>query len=190
MMAALSVLATPGPTNTLLATAGAGLGFRRALPLLTAELSGYFLAIIALRVAVGPIVAAAPAFAMVLRILVVLYLIYLAAMLWHHGANEMGGAGPVPFQRVFVTTLLNPKAIIFAFALLPPIAETTMVNLLPWLLALALHIFIIGGCWIAAGASLRQGLHGYVDSKLGYRASAAVLLLLAGGIGAHAIVMA
>jgi len=29
-----------------------------------------------------------------------------------------------------------------------------------------------------------------VDSKLGYRASAAVLLLLAGGIGAHAIVMA
>jgi hypothetical protein len=32
-------------------------------------------------------------------------------------------------------------------------------------------------------------LQGYVDSKLGYRASAAVLLL-AGGIGAHAIVMA
>jgi threonine/homoserine/homoserine lactone efflux protein len=54
MMAALSVLVTPGPTNTLLATAGAGLGFRRALPLLTAELSGYFLAIIASRVGPSP----------------------------------------------------------------------------------------------------------------------------------------
>jgi threonine/homoserine/homoserine lactone efflux protein len=127
---------------------------------------------------------------MVLRILVVLYLIYLATMLWYRGANEMGGAGPVTFQRVLVTTLLKPKAIIFAFALQPPIAETTMINLLPWLLALALHIFIIGGCWMAAGASLPQGLQGYVDSKLGYWASAAVLLLLAGGISAHAVVMA
>ena len=99
----LSLLATPGPTNTLLATAGAGNGFRRSLPLLAAELSGYLIAILGLRTVVGPVVAAVPAFGLALRVVVVLYLIHLAVQLWRHGENELAAAGPVTFRRVFVT---------------------------------------------------------------------------------------
>src|SRR5262245_14691253 len=132
----LSLLATPGPTNTLLATAGAGNGFRRSLPLLAAELLGYFIAIFVLRTAVGPIVAAVPAFGVVLRAAVVLYLIHLAVSLWRHGESELMARGPISFQRVFVTTLLNPKAIIFAFTLLPSAAETDVAHLSPWFFVL------------------------------------------------------
>src|SRR4051794_27897420 len=39
------ILITPGPTNTLLATAGLALGTRKALPLLAVELAGYLFAI-------------------------------------------------------------------------------------------------------------------------------------------------
>jgi len=61
--AALSLLATPGPTNTLLATSGAKVGLRRSLPLLGAELGGYLLAILLLRALIGPLMAANPVFA-------------------------------------------------------------------------------------------------------------------------------
>ncbi|MGN4075192.1 hypothetical protein ACS0X5_11490 [Burkholderia gladioli] len=43
-----SILAMPGPTNTLLATGGATVGLRRALPLALAEALGYGLAILAI----------------------------------------------------------------------------------------------------------------------------------------------
>jgi threonine/homoserine/homoserine lactone efflux protein len=186
----LSLLATPGPTNTLLATAGAGGGFRRSLPLLAAELSGYLLAILALRTAIGPIVAAVPAFGVALRVVVVLYLIHLALLLWRHGESELAAGGPITFRRVFVTTLLNPKAIIFAFTLLPSTAETDTAALAPWLAALALQIVIVGGGWIAVGALFARGLRGVIPAKLGYRVGAAALLLLAGVIGAHAFSLA
>ena len=185
----LSLLATPGPTNTLLATAGAGNGFRRSLPLLAAELSGYLLAIFVLRAAVGPLVAVVPALGVALRIVVVLYLIHLAYSLWRYGEGKPGASGPVTFQRVFVTTLLNPKAIIFAFTLLPAAVATGTAALVPWLAALALQIFFVGGAWVAAGALLRRGFHGAVPARIGYRVGAATLLLLAGVISAHAFSM-
>jgi LysE type translocator len=118
-LGAVAVLATPGPTNTLLATSGAISGFRRSLPLLSGELGGYLLAIVVLVSLVGPIVAAMPAFGLALRIVVCLYLLYLAAMLWRQSGLPIADARPIGPLRVFVTTLLNPKAIIFAFTLLP-----------------------------------------------------------------------
>ncbi|SAK46672.1 putative transmembrane protein [Caballeronia hypogeia] len=39
------ILVTPGPTNTLLAAAGLRRGVKRAMPLVGAELGGYFIAI-------------------------------------------------------------------------------------------------------------------------------------------------
>ncbi len=83
---------------------------------------------------------------------VVLYLLHLAYALWRYGEGKPGTSGPVTFRRVFVTTLLNPKAIIFAFTLLPPAAAADTAAFVPWLAALALQIFIVGGAWIAAGS--------------------------------------
>lgn len=117
--ASLSLLATPGPTNTLLATSGAGAGLRRSVHLLTAELGGYLLAIALLRSLLGPLITATPLLGLTLRLTAALYLIYLAMTLWRHGSRQMHDSAPVTFSRVFVTTLLNPKAIIFAFTLLP-----------------------------------------------------------------------
>jgi hypothetical protein len=53
--ATVSLLATPGPTNTLLATSGASAGLRRSAHLLIAELGGYLIAIVLLRSLLGPL---------------------------------------------------------------------------------------------------------------------------------------
>jgi len=187
-LASLTLLATPGPTNTLLATSGAAVGARRSLMLLLAELSGYVLAIMALRVVIGPVIAAAPIFGSVLRLLAAGYLLTVAARLWRTGLGSHVSSSAVTFGRVFATTLLNPKAIIFAFTLLP--AEIGAVALLPWISALALMIFAVGGGWIALGASLRKGFGDALPLQLVFRTSAIAVALLAVGITVHALQVA
>lgn len=57
LLAVAMLLATPGPTNTLMATAGASAGIRGSLVLLLAELAGYLIAIEAIRLLLGPVIA-------------------------------------------------------------------------------------------------------------------------------------
>lgn len=187
VLASLTLLATPGPTNTLLATSGAGVGVRRSLPLLVAEFGGYVLAISLLIGLVGPVVAAAPIVGTALRLAAALYLLYLAAKLWQKGVEMPADETSVTFVNVFVTTLLNPKAIIFAFTLLP--ADLALTALAPWMAGLSFMIAVVGSIWIAAGASFRRGFAGIVPSRIGYRVSAVVLALLAGSLSAHAFGM-
>ncbi|WP_315713693.1 MULTISPECIES: LysE family transporter [unclassified Bradyrhizobium] len=176
--AGAALLVTPGPTNTLLATAGASRGARASVHLLLAELAGYLLAIATLRITLGPLVATAPLVGHALRVVVVLYLLHLAAALWRHGSSSgASDAAPVTLRGVFITTLFNPKAIIFAFTLLPP--EGDAASLWPFLVVLGLSTATIGGAWIALGATLRCGLGHVVPAWLGYRCSAAALALLA-----------
>ena len=183
--AALSLLAVPGPTNTLLATSGASVGWLRSLHLLAAELCGYMLSIALLRELLGPLMLAMPIVGTTLRIAVAVYLIYLAVLLWRHGRRELGDRAPVTFPRVLITTLLNPKAIIFASALLP--LEVNGLDLVPWLAVLALLIAAIGATWIAIGVSLGRGLEGVGRGDLIYRLGAIAQIVLAGMIGGHSL---
>ncbi len=175
---ALSLLAVPGPTNTLLATAGAEVGRHKAMRLLAAELGGYILAIVLIRAALGPLIASVPALGVGLRAAVILYLLYLAAKLWRRGAQREDAATPITFARVFTTTLLNPKALVFALTLLPQGKD--IAGFLPWLAALAVQIVLVGFCWISLGATIGQGLEGRVRPTLGYRIGAVILALFAG----------
>lgn len=185
LAAALALLATPGPTNTLLATSGASRGFRASLPLLVAEFAGYLLAILLLRIVLGPVITAAPVFGDVLRATVAVYLIHLAVVLWRHGGRPEMEATPVTFLRVLLATVMNPKAIIFAFTLLPQ--DIGLAGLSPWLFAQAVEIATVGAVWIGIGAGLRHGFDGVIHPKVGYRGSAAALVVLAGVIGGRAL---
>lgn len=186
--AALSLLAAPGPTNTLLATSGAEVGLRRSLPLLGAEIGGYLLAILLLRALIGPLMAANPQFAATLHGAVVVYLLYLAWALWRRGARQINAGGATTFPRVFMTTLLNPKAIIFSFTLLPQ--RVDIGELAPWLSILSLQIVTVGLGWILQGHALYTRFRETGSARIGYRISALILVALAGMIGGHSLSLA
>lgn len=188
VLGAASLLATPGPTNTLLATSGASVGVRDSAPLLAADLAGYGLAICVLRIVLGPLVATVPAFGAAMGLAITIYLLYVAAVLWRHGAVEAVGAGPVTFYRVFTTTLLNPKAIVFAFMLLPP--TTDFFSLLLLAVLLAAQILTIGCCWLLVGAAIRQNRYFAARAKAVYRFSALVLVGFASIVGTHSLGLA
>ena len=149
-LAVLAVLGTPGPTNTLLATAGATAGVRRSLPLVPAEAAGYSISVLALGLVLGPAVAGAPALAGALRAAVGAYLLLLAVRLWRGGRAALATGALVTPAQVFLTTLLNPKAIVFALGIMPFGAPRVW----PYLLGFLLLLVSVATGWIAAGAAL------------------------------------
>jgi threonine/homoserine/homoserine lactone efflux protein len=173
MLAAFALLATPGPTNTLLATSGAAAGFKRSLPLIAAEIGGYMISISVLALVIGPLVRASHELNVVLRIACGIYLLYAAWRLWREGAAALTSGEPVKFFRVLTATLLNPKGVVFAFVIVPHFAEGAPALAVPYMGALAVLIAIAGGGWIALGAGVRAGAS--LDSGLARRAGALVL---------------
>lgn len=147
MLAVLTLLGTPGPTNTLLATSGAAEGVRKSLRLLVGELSGYLVAIAAIRIVLGPIFAAYPLFGAALKVAVAVYLAWIAVKLWLRGARLAGSAATVTLSNVFLTTLLNPKALIFALSVIPAAHP----QLIWFLIAFGLAVVAVGFCWILLG---------------------------------------
>jgi len=143
----LAVLATPGPTNTLLATSGATVGVKRSLLLLVGELGGYLISIAILRMVLGPVITAVPAFGIALKIAVALYLGWVAWKLWTRNAS-LTGEGEVTVRALFATTLLNPKSLIFAFTIIP--IEHPM--LWAYFAAFAVVVPVVGFAWIVIGS--------------------------------------
>lgn len=118
--AVLALLLTPGPTNTLLAASGATVGVRRSLRLVPCEIAGYGISIFVLILLVGPLVAGHAAFGAALRMAAAGYLAWSAVVLWRTAGERFADAPrPISPRRVFTTTLLNPKALVFAFAIFP-----------------------------------------------------------------------
>jgi threonine/homoserine/homoserine lactone efflux protein len=174
LLASVVLLATPGPTNTLLFTSGAAAGLRPALPLLLAELLGYLVSINLLTVALVPLLAGHAGLGIALQVACAAYLLYAARRLWVNGTRGAGDQA-VTFGRVFVTTLFNPKAIIFASAIIP--GTTGLVEQWPWLAALSLIIAAVGASWIGAGAMVRAAWAG--GGALVCRLGAAALMAFA-----------
>jgi threonine/homoserine/homoserine lactone efflux protein len=172
------LLAMPGPTNTLLATSGAGIGISRSLHLLAAELFGYLAAIALLRLALGPVVSGIPLAAVVLRVAVSVYILGLAVMLWRVNARELRGGAVVTFRQVLITTLLNPKAMVFAFLLLP--LQAGLLDLLPRLAVIAIQIVAAGAGWVTLGATLGRGVRRIGHPDLVTRTGAVALIAATG----------
>ncbi|WP_444464967.1 hypothetical protein [Rhodobacter capsulatus] len=117
-LATAALLIAPGPTNTLMAVAGASHGLGRVVRLLPAELAGYLATVLPLAFLGAALLDHAPRVATVLQLVAALWVMALALRLWR--AAAAGGAGfHIGRKRIFLTTLLNPKALIFGLVLLP-----------------------------------------------------------------------
>lgn len=154
LTAVMLVLLTPGPTNTLLAAAGAANGAKAGWRLPLMEAAAYLMSVSLLGWGVGPLAEAVPALKTALRFAAGLYLAYVAFKLWRSGVATLGAQHAVSPAQVFTATLLNPKCLIFAFGLAPldhPAAAA-------YLAAFALCVLTAGTGWLLLGAALRRGL--------------------------------
>jgi len=174
VLAALALLLTPGPTNTLLAAGGATRGARRALPLIGAEMAGYAGAITALELFLAPLADASAWVGLALRVGCGLYLAYVAWRLWRPAIWAEESA--ISFRRVFLATLSNPKAMVFVFVILPPRSIGLGPLLYPHGVVLLALIALAGGAWVLFGALVRAGAGGR-GAALVRRSSSVVVAL-------------
>ncbi len=154
--AVLALLLAPGPTNTLIGIAGARGGLRAVIRLLPAELSGYLTTILPLAWLGAEVLARYPAAAAGLKIAAAGWVMFLAVRLWRkHGDRD--GDGAITRRRIYVTTALNPKALIFGLVLLPAPED---VQFLPKLLLFCLMVAGIALAWGAMGRLTQKGATG------------------------------
>jgi threonine/homoserine/homoserine lactone efflux protein len=174
LSAALLLLLLPGPTNALVAAATATGGLRRLPGALGAVLLAYGLALIVLGLSARLLTETAPAAAPVLKILASAALALSAIKLWR--ADPASGTA-VPTRRVFLITLINPKALVLAFAILPPGLPS-----LALVAGITAAITIATTVWGLIGLALgRIGRH-YVGASAINKVTAGVLATFAGAL--------
>lgn len=176
ILAVLGLLATPGPTNTLMAASGAQRGLVRSLPLLAGELGGYAIAITVWIEVVGAVAAAQPWVPTLAKLVAVAFLAWSAAKLWRTAGRADLGQRGITLGRVFVTTLLNPKALVFAFAVFPPLGFWER---LPHAGMFALLVMATATGWMMLGALAAQRSGGLLTSSRVDRITAAALAAFA-----------
>ena len=154
--AVLALLLSPGPTNVLMALAGAQGGRRRVLLFVPAALAGYLAVVVPLAWLGAEMLGRWPLLAVGLKLAAAAWVMVLAVRLWGlRGAGDR--AGGVTAGRVLVTTMLNPKALIFGLVLLPAPADEAF---LPKLLLFCLMVMGVSLVWGSAGTIAQGGQDG------------------------------
>lgn len=155
----LLVLATPGPTNTVLAASGAAMGFRRAVSLPLAEAIGYVIAISFFVVFAEVLKGDAAALALV-RLSAACWLIYSAWRLWGTPFAADPAIADSAFARVMLTTIVNPKAMLVGSVLIP---LGTGMAAPAWIGLFAALSTFAGLGWILLGSLMPHGVrrHAY-----------------------------
>lgn len=147
-LAVLALLLTPGPTNSLMLLAGAERGMGAAARLIPAELAGYLLTVVPLTLIGQKVLQAWPGLALAVALLAAVWVALLAVRLWRVTAVQAQAS--VGARALFVTTALNPKALIFGMVLLP--STDRLAGNLALFAGLVVAVALL---WAAIGAGLR-----------------------------------
>ncbi|PLZ01258.1 multidrug transporter MatE [Burkholderia sp. WAC0059] len=169
------VLVTPGPTNTLLAAAGLRQGLRRSIPLTGAELAGYLASISVWGLFLARLAHTLPWLPPVVRIASSVYIAWLALRMWRTSAPAATPQPGIGARALFVATLLNPKAILFASAIFPAAAFAGLPAYVEAMVIFAALLVPIGLLWIAFGSQLGSGRLAWLDPSRVQRGASVVL---------------
>ncbi|MFC0401677.1 LysE family translocator [Paraburkholderia rhizosphaerae] len=160
------VLIMPGPTNTLLAAAGLRLGFRRAARLTGAELAGYLVSITLWGVSLAQVAHVSAVWPKLVRLGCCIYIAYLALRMWRSAVDlPSSSKWTIGVRTMFCTTLLNPKAILFAGTIFPAVAFQRVPAYFEAMAIFATVLVPIGIGWVAFGSALGSDRPMFVKIK-------------------------
>jgi threonine/homoserine/homoserine lactone efflux protein len=143
------------------------------LPL--AEVTAYLISISVLIFMVGPAADGHSIMSQLLRVVCSIYLAQMAVWLWRSGQPTVDAGHPITFLRVLLTTLVNPKNLLFAFIIFPASSSPSEEMVFSWV-SFAIICTAVGSGWIAAGALLHSRDATQIHLSWVYRGEACVLI--------------
>lgn len=153
----ITILFTPGPTNTLLASSGVRVGLKTSLKLIPAETLGYLIAITAWGLMIGLVEQRLPVLPKLLQLLSASYMLYLAIKLWKTAKQDLNMQQSLISPReLLVATLFNPKGLVFASVIFPKAAWHYISVYLSHMSLFLLLLAPIALCWIMLGTYLTK----------------------------------
>jgi threonine/homoserine/homoserine lactone efflux protein len=103
---------TPGPNNVMLAAAGANFGFRASLPHIFGVFTGFTILVVVAGFGLASLFTALPALYNILKIISILFLLYLAWRVATAGRDKTRhNDRPLRFWQAAMFQLVNPKGI-------------------------------------------------------------------------------
>lgn len=152
------ILAMPGPTNTLLFSSSLMRGFAASVPLIATELVAYGIAISAWGMLLQGLMAQHAWIALVLKLSAALYVAWLATKIWRFQSSPAVQPA-ISRRQVFTTTLLNPKAFLFATFVMPQNVFASPTVWAAGMGAFAAALVPVSVGWCLLGCSLHSGRH-------------------------------
>ena len=150
------ILAMPGPTNTLLFSSSVARGFSRSLVLVVAELVAYLLAISCWGFLLLKLLNDQAWIATTLKLGAAFYIAYLSLKIWKF-EKSLTPESSITSRHVFITTLLNPKAFLFASFVMPPKVFIETAAYFPAMGTFALTMIPVSLGWCLLGHLARSG---------------------------------
>ncbi|MCA0272924.1 MAG: hypothetical protein LCH69_12810 [Proteobacteria bacterium] len=148
-----ALLLAPGPTNTLMGLAGARGGLKGVVRLLPAELAGYLTTVLPLVWLGQGALQHWPLAAVLLKLVGAAWVMVLALRLWG-ASRDTGDSAVASARRIYVTTALNPKALVFGLVLLPAPSDPAFAARLATFSGMVVGVAIL---WGMAGKLVQAG---------------------------------
>lgn len=154
---------TPGPNNMMLMASGVNFGFRRTIPHMLGVALGFVIMVVLVGLGIGQVLQAEPRIYAALKIMGLIYMLWLAWKIANSGPIGGGAAHgeagqPFSFLQAALFQWVNPKA--WAMAITATTAYTDSANYLFSLALLAIVFGIINfpsvGIWTLFGVGLRK----------------------------------
>jgi threonine/homoserine/homoserine lactone efflux protein len=165
LLFALVSTVTPGPNNIMIMTSGVNFGVWRTLPHYLGICLGFPAMVVAISLGLGKMFEAFPHLHLVIKVLGIIYLLYLA---WRIAttATEIDGektSKPLSFLQAAAFQWVNPKAWVMAVGALATFTTVSSGSVLQQSFWIGLTFLLVSvpcvGSWMLGGAGLRKLLH-------------------------------
>ena len=178
---ALMAAITPGPNNIMLAASGANYGFRRTLPHIIGICFGFGCLVIAGGLGVGRFLETFPQFFSILKMLALLFLLYLVWKVGTASSPKLSPDGkPMRFHTAALFQWVNPKGVTVVISAIAAYLETasSIWQALPVMVIVFVLVTAISAClWALIGSAISDFLSNR-RYRITFNVTMAIALLL------------